>query len=109
MTDLIADLRRWAAAREGRNTPGGHGTTGTAKLRAAADELEALTGRVEQTEGLLRREWWLRHGCDFIALYGDDGEMSCGSCFTDFKHMPIVELQTRVLTLRARAHQIPPE
>jgi hypothetical protein len=35
----------------------------------------------------LRRLLWLRHGCDFAALYGDDGEMQCNAsgCHIDFK------------------------
>ena len=33
----------------------------------------------------LRRLLWLRHGCPMSALYGDDGEMSCGMCSADFK------------------------
>ena len=43
---LVARLRRWANARERRNTPGGHGKTGTALLRDAADRLEAVHGNV---------------------------------------------------------------
>jgi hypothetical protein len=39
---LIPSLRRWADAREKRNTRGGHGATGTALLREAADEIEQL-------------------------------------------------------------------
>ena len=35
-------LERWADAREKRNTPGGHGSTGTALLREAAKRLRAL-------------------------------------------------------------------
>lgn len=54
----------------------------------------------ERVEGMLRYEWWVRHGCDSIALYGDDGEMSCGSCFTDFKRTPLGELNERVVKLR---------
>jgi hypothetical protein len=34
---------------------------------------------------ILRRLLWLRHGCSFSALYGDDGEMQCHSCGIDFK------------------------
>lgn len=39
---LTKHLRRWANARESRNTPGGHGKTGTALLRDAADRIESL-------------------------------------------------------------------
>ncbi len=34
-------------------------------------------------EKILRKLLWLRHGC--TGLYGDDGEMQCGSCLLDFK------------------------
>ncbi len=33
----------------------------------------------------LRELLWLRHGCSFPALYGDDGEMQCHHCMIDFK------------------------
>ena len=33
----------------------------------------------------LRELLWLRHGCSFFQLYGDDGEMQCTSCMIDFK------------------------
>ena len=43
----------------------------------------------EEIEKRLRRELWLHHGCPLAALYGDDGEMSCGSCPADFGRWPI--------------------
>lgn len=36
-------------------------------------------------EKVLRRMLWLRHGCPQRALYGDDGEMQCGTCLIDFR------------------------
>ena len=33
----------------------------------------------------LRELLWLRHGCSFFQLYGDDGEMQCRNCMLDFK------------------------
>ena len=33
----------------------------------------------------LRQMLWLRHGCPFYALYGDDGEMQCNKCMLDFR------------------------
>lgn len=33
----------------------------------------------------LRELLWLRHGCSFFQLYGDNGEMQCISCMIDFK------------------------
>jgi hypothetical protein len=37
---------------------------------------------------LLRKMLWIRHGCDYYALYGDDGEMQCCKCGIDFKRDP---------------------
>lgn len=59
--------------------------------------------RAEDLERELRRLLWLHHGCEFIALYGDDGEMSCGRCFFDFKRQPIAAVRLHVLTARAAA------
>lgn len=39
----------------------------------------------ETREMILRRLLWIRHGCPFSALYGDDGEMQCCACGLDFK------------------------
>jgi hypothetical protein len=62
-----------------------------------------LVKRVEQSEGIesaLRRELWINHGCPHMALYGDDGEMQCGGCITDFKRMPIFDLIQKVADQR---------
>lgn len=40
---------------------------------------------LEAENFILRRLLWLRHGCPFPALYGDDGEMQCNVCMLDFK------------------------
>jgi hypothetical protein len=40
-----------------------------------------------------RRLLWQRHGC--AGLYGDDGEMQCGSCILDFKRQPPSEIELR--------------
>ena len=37
----------------------------------------------------LRELLWIRHGCSFASLYGDDGEMQCGNCLIDFKRDPV--------------------
>lgn len=42
---------------------------------------------------ILRRLLWLNHGCEFSALYGDDGEMSCNACGIDFKRTTPEEIQ----------------
>ena len=56
---------------------------------------------LEAIEQSLRYEWWMNHGCERIALYGDDGEMQC-SChpFVDFKRAPLDELLKIVHTKR---------
>ena len=53
------------------------------------------TSRIEH---LLRTEWWLWHGCSrsTMHLYGDDGEMQCSLCRTDFKRISMDELHDRV-------------
>jgi len=33
----------------------------------------------------LRDLLWYNHGCDSRAMYGDEGEMQCNQCLTDFK------------------------
>ena len=48
-----------------------------------------------EEELLLRRLLWLRHGCDLLALYGDDGEMQCALCQIDFKRDPAMMILTR--------------
>lgn len=49
----------------------------------------------------LRREWWFNHGCNEpAALYGDDGEMSCAKCNTDFKREDVYALKGKVLARR---------
>lgn len=54
----------------------------------------------EEIERLLRKEWWLNHGHDYSALYGDDGEMACGRCPADFKREPLNDLYHRVMVAR---------
>jgi hypothetical protein len=41
-------LERWAAARERRNGPDGHGKTGTNLLREAAQEIRNLKQEIEE-------------------------------------------------------------
>lgn len=62
---------------------------------------------VKVIEGELRREWWINHGHDFHALYGDDGEMQCGRCLCDFKRDPIARLREVVTASRlAKAAEV---
>ena len=50
-----------------------------------------------ESEMILRRLLWLRHGCD--GLYGDDGEMQCGRCMIDFKRDPAEQIDQRFYQL----------
>lgn len=50
----------------------------------------------EEIERRLREELWGNHGCESIARYGDDGEMQCGQCGTDFKRWPIADVFAKV-------------
>jgi hypothetical protein len=56
----------------------------------------------EDIEKALRREWWINHGHDYLALYGDDGEMWCSGCrpAVDFKRQPMIELRRVVFEQR---------
>ena len=56
-----------------------------------AEDVVFLADRVAALETALRYELWVNHGCGFAALYGDDGEMSCGSCGWDFKRSDVLD------------------
>lgn len=42
---------------------------------------------------ILRKLLWIRHGCEYSNLYGDDGEMQCNKCRIDFKRMSVQEIE----------------
>ena len=68
---------------------------------APYDDPSALTASKRfDVEYELRREWWLNHTHPISALYGDDGELQCHACMTDFKRQPIEELHDHVHRLR---------
>jgi hypothetical protein len=70
--------------------------------RLAAFVLAGDTERLPNAlEAELRREWWLNHGHDHFALYGDDGEMACNACPADFQRDPLDRLRTLVFAARA--------
>ena len=50
-------------------------------------------------EQLLRKLLWVRHGCPFPALYGDDGEMQCHNCGIDFKRMAAKDIERRFIEI----------
>ena len=67
-----------------------------------------MTTKKLNGEQILRKLLWLRHGCPFPALYGDDGEMQCGNCRIDFKETSAQDIQKRfehIGMLRFRAEQ----
>lgn len=72
------------------------------------DTEEEMTTKKLNGEQILRKLLWLRHGCPFPALYGDDGEMQCGNCRIDFKETSAQDIQKRfehIGMLRFRAEQ----
>lgn len=58
------------------------------QLKQAYQQIVTLIKQPETENKILRRLLWIRHGCPFAALYGDDGEMQCGNCRIDFKNQP---------------------
>lgn len=91
----------------------------TPRTQAEIEELLAELVRLRQretdlvgAEADLRREWWLNHGCDYPAMYGDDGEMQCanGRPFhlpLDFKRQPLDELRKAVRHARLARAAVP--
>lgn len=47
----------------------------------------------DTADAWLRRYVWLKHGCEYPALYGDDGEMQCSPCGMDFRRATREELE----------------
>jgi len=64
--------------------------------------------KLEAENSILRRLLWLRHGCPFPALYGDDGEMQCNVCMLDFKRDSAkrIERKFQEIGLQKYAQQI---
>lgn len=60
---------------------------------------------VPSEEILLRRLLWLRHGCGFHMLYGDDGEMQCNSCMIDFKRNSPAQISDRFHRLGVQRYE----
>lgn len=50
----------------------------------------------------LRELLWLRHGCSYPALYGDDGNMQCSKCRIDFKKDSAEEIGRRFVAMAMR-------
>lgn len=71
--------------------------------KQSTDAPDTMPGRCKQSdwiEAALRREWWINHGHDFAALYGDDGEMQCGRCGADYKRDSLDRLRLIVRDAR---------
>jgi len=54
---------------------------------------DPVNGVVIEENKQLRELLWLRHGCKFTDLYGDDGEMQCHKCNIDFLRLPAIEIR----------------
>lgn len=50
---------------------------------------------MEKENKKLRELLWLRHGCSFFQLYGDDGEMQCTNCMIDFKRESVENISSK--------------
>lgn len=59
-------------------------------------------GNAGSPDTAIRKLLWLRHGCPIGALYGDDGEMSCGACGIDFLRWSAEQIEQR-FTVRGAA------
>ena len=62
------------------------------KLRSAFREYKEELQVMKERDKALRKLLWLRHGCDFSALYDDDGEMRCSKCHINFRRASIEEI-----------------
>jgi len=51
---------------------------------------------LEDENRILRRHLWINHGCEAHCLYGDDGEMQCGSCLIDFKRWDVKRIMKSI-------------
>ena len=67
--------------------------------RVLLREITELKAEVERFRKLL----WIRHGCDFLSLYGDDGEMQCNQCMIDFKRMSAEDIEDKWMTDNLKA------
>lgn len=46
-----------------------------------------------------RKLLWLRHGCNYEYLYGDDGEMQCTRCKIDFRRSSASDIEQRLFEI----------
>lgn len=70
-----------------------------ADWKSSTQDLDDEIERLRAENARLRELLWLRHGCEVTALYGDDGERSCGDCRIDFKRMTPAEIEARLIAL----------
>ena len=52
-----------------------------------------------EAEVMLRELLWIRHGCELLNLYGDDGEMQCHKCGIDFKRDTPEQIKNRFIEI----------
>ena len=74
------------------------------RQRKFRDMLIEIRGIVEG-EPILRKLLWLRHGCSFPALYGDDGCMDCNACMIDFKDTPAEDIEAKFYKLGEKRYK----
>lgn len=87
----VADL--WAIIRQKeRDAYGAANALNVAELDAQCANLALESAALRADVQALRKFVWLGHGCPFPALYGDDGEMSCGRCLVDFKRASVDDI-----------------
>lgn len=72
-----------------------YGTGRVIDVEDAIKIAEQYAEEMAKENKILRKLLWLRHGCELVTLYGDDGEMQCGTCSIDFKRMSVENIRDR--------------
>ena len=73
---------------------------GLHQVRSPEEKYDQCFREYNMTENeLLRKLLWMRHGCPFPALYGDDGEMQCSKCGIDFKRASAEYIERRFIEI----------
>ena len=52
---------------------------------------------IKEENRCLRMLLWLQHDCPNKMLYGDDGEMQCNACLTDFKRDSVDDIEKKIM------------
>lgn len=96
-------IKEVIAVARNRSWPVPNMRDGDGSLYLSAERWAELQDALEEllvAEQELRKEWWLHHGHDYHALYGDDGELACNACPADFKRQSLDELRKVVFSAR---------